>query len=477
VPVDGVVREGDSELDEALITGESLPVAKAPGDRVTGGAINGTGLLLVAVTAIGGETVLARIIRLVEDAQAAKPPIQRLVDRISAVFVPIVLGIALLTALGWLLAGAPAETAILHAAAVLVIACPCALGLATPTAIMVGTGVGARYGILIRDAAALEQARAVTTVLFDKTGTLTEGHPAITDLVPVEIDEATLLARAAALQAGSEHPLARAVLARVDGQPHPAGALRALPGQGIEGVIDGATLRLGSRRMAAELGLADGAPAERAAALEQAGRTVSWLVELAPHRRVLGLIGFGDAIKPSAAAAIRRLHADGLRTVLITGDNAGAARAAAAALGIDTVMADMLPADKAASVAALRRDGAIVAMVGDGINDAPALAAADIGIALAAGTDVAIASAGITLMRGDPGLVGDAIALSRRTYEKIRQNLFWAFVYNLIGIALAAAGLLSPMIAGAAMALSSVSVVTNALSLRRWRPQAGGAAR
>jgi Cu+-exporting ATPase len=477
LPVDGIVREGESELDEALITGESRPVAKAPGDRVTGGAINGSGRLLVAVGAIGGETVLARIIRLVEDAQAAKPPIQRLVDRISAVFVPVVLAIALATALGWLVAGAPAATAILHAAAVLVIACPCALGLATPTAIMVGTGVGARHGILIRDAGALEQARAVTTVLFDKTGTLTEGHPAITELVPVALDEAALLAQAAALQAGSEHPLARAVLARAAGQPRHASGLRALPGQGIEGVLGGVTLRLGSRRMAAALGLADGAPGVRAAALEQAGRTVSWLVEAAPQPRVLGLIGFGDAVKPTATAAIRRLRADGLRTMLITGDNAGAARAVGEALGIDEVRADMLPADKAEAVAALRRAGAVVAMVGDGINDAPALAAADLGIALASGTDVAIASAGITLMRGDPALVGDAIALSRRTYGKIRQNLFWAFVYNLVFIPLAAAGLLSPMIAGAAMALSSVSVVANALSLRRWRPHAGGAPR
>ena len=477
VPIDGLVREGSSELDEALITGESLPVAKSVGDNVTGGALNGAGVLLVAVTAIGAETVLAHVIRLVEDAQAAKAPIQRLVDRVSAVFVPVVLAIALATGLGWLAVGAPAEAAILHAVAVLVIACPCALGLATPTAIMVGTGVGARHGILIKDAAALEQARAVTTVLFDKTGTLTVGHPTVTDVVPVATDTDDLLARAAALQAGSEHPLARAVLARVTQPPQPAAGVRALPGLGIEGVVDGATLQLGSHRIADALGLVTGEPAHRAAALAAEGRTVSWLVELAPQRRVLGLLGFGDALKPSAEAAIRRLRADGLETVLVTGDNQGAARAVGRALGIDRVLAEVLPADKAATVAALRRDGAVVAMVGDGINDAPALAAADLGIALGTGTDVAIASAGITLMRGDPALVGDAIALSRRTYAKIRQNLFWAFVYNLVGIPLAAAGFLSPVIAGAAMALSSVSVVTNALSLRRWRPQAGSARR
>ena len=480
VPADGAVREGTSELDEALITGESLPVAKAPGAPVTGGALNGTGLLVIEVTAVGAETVLARIIRLVEDAQAAKAPIQRLVDRVSAVFVPVVLALALATALGWLLAGASAEVAVLRAVAVLVIACPCALGLATPTAIMVGTGAGARHGILIKDAEALERARAVTTVLFDKTGTLTEGRPSVTDVVPIDGDAGGLLARAAALQAGSEHPLARAVLARA-GQPAlPASALRALPGLGVEGKLDGATLLLGSRRLADGFGLADGEPARRADALAEAGRTVAWLIETAPRRRVLGLLGFGDALKPTAAAAIARLRADGIASALITGDNRGAAHAVATALGITRVLAEVMPADKAAAVEALRRDGAVVAMVGDGINDAPALAAADVGIALGTGTDVAMASAGITLMRGDPALVGDAIALSRRTYAKIRQNLFWAFAYNLVGLPLAAAGLLSPVIAGAAMALSSVSVVTNALSLRRWRPaptNTGGAPR
>ena len=482
LPADGTIRDGASQVDEALITGESLPVAKAVGDRVVGGAINGDGRLVVEVAAVGAEATLARIIRLVEDAQAAKAPIQRLVDRVSAVFVPVVLGLGLLTFLGWWLVGnAGVEAALIDAVAVLVIACPCALGLATPTAIMAGTGVAARHGILIKDAEALEAAHALDTVAFDKTGTLTEGRPTVTDLEPAPgIAREDLLRRAAALQAGSEHPLARAVatLAVAEGlSPPPAANLRALPGRGVAAEVDGRALRLGSRRLMEEDGV-DLAPlADRGEALARAGRTVSWISEAgaggtAPPR-LLGLIAFGDAVKPSAAAAVAALGRRGLRTVMLTGDNRGSAARAAEALGLDEVVAELLPEDKAAAILRLKAGGRRVAMVGDGVNDAPALAAADVGIALSTGTDVAMHAAGITLMRGDPMLVADAIDIARRTYAKIRQNLFWALAYNVVGIPLAAFGLLSPVVAGAAMAFSSVSVVGNALLLRRWRPAGG----
>ena len=479
VPVDGVVREGASQVDESLITGESLPVAKHDGERVTGGSINGNGLLVVETSAVGAETTLARIIRLVESAQAAKAPIQRLVDRVSAVFVPVVLGIALLTFLGWwLLAGAGVETALINAVAVLVIACPCALGLATPTAVMAGTGVAARHGILIKNAEALETAHAVNTVAFDKTGTLTEGKPSVVALEPASgLDRAELLRLSAAVQAGSEHPLARAVAALAEAErvsPTRAADVSALPGRGVAAVVDGRALRLGSRRLMDELGVDLRALDKRAEALQSEGRTVSWVAEVGSRPRLLGLIAFGDAVKPSAREAVAALHRVGVRTVMLTGDNWGSAQTAARQLGIEEVVAEVLPADKADAVAKLRHEGRVVAMVGDGVNDAPALAAADVGIAMSTGTDVAMHAAGITLMRGDPALVADAIDISRRTYAKIRQNLFWAFVYNVVGIPLAALGLLSPVIAGAAMALSSVSVVANALMLRRWRPKASG---
>jgi Cu+-exporting ATPase len=471
VPVDGVVRTGESEADESHLTGESLPVAKAPGDRVTGGAINGGGLLEVEATAVGPETVLARMIRLVEDAQAAKPPIQRQVDRVAAVFVPVVVAIAAVTAVGWLVAGAGLDAAVLRAVGVLVIACPCALGLATPTAIMVATGVAAQRGILIKDAEALERAGAVTVVVFDKTGTLTVGRPVLTRLVPAEgVAEAEVLALAAGLQSGSEHPLARAVMAAAAARgvaPAAATALRALPGRGMEGAVDGRRLVLGSFRVLEPAGPAPEALVAAAEAIQAAGGTVSWLVETAPAPRVLAAFGFADAAKPGAAEAVATLAAMGIRSVLLTGDNRAAAAAIGVALGIDEVMAEVLPADKATAVATLRHAGAVVAMVGDGINDAPALAAADVGFAMADGTDVAMHAAGVTLMRGDPRLVGEAIALSRRTQAKIRQGLAWAFGYNVLGIPLAAAGWLSPIVAGAAMAASSVSVVLNALSLRR----------
>ena len=476
VPVDGRIIDGETTIDESMLTGESLPVAKHGGDRVAGGSINGDGLIVVEVTAVGAETVLARIVRLVEDAQGAKAPIQRLVDRVSAVFVPAVLAIAAVTFAGWLLAGAPLETAILNAVAVLVIACPCALGLATPTAIMAGTGVAARAGILIKDAEALETAHRIDVVAFDKTGTLTEGKPSLVAAEPASgVERDRLLELAAALQRGSEHPLAKAVVAEAETRgmsPASAIGVRALPGRGVAGHVQGADLRLGSTRLMIEEAVDTDALAGAAARLQADGRTVSWVASLAPEKRLLGLLAFGDAVKPAARDAVTSLHALGVRTVMLTGDNGGSAQAAARTLGIDEVVAEVLPEDKAETVAKLRATGRTVAMVGDGVNDAPALAAADVGVAMGSGTDVAMHAAGVTLMRGDPRLVADAIDVSKRTYDKIRQGLFWAFVYNIVGIPLAALGLLSPVLAGAAMALSSVSVVTNALTLRRWRPRA-----
>ena len=471
-PVDGAVVDGQSHADEALISGESLPVPKQPGDTVTGGAINGEGRLLVRTQAVGAESVLARIIRLVEDAQAAKAPIQKLVDKVSQVFVPAVLVLALITLVGWWWYGASLETAIINAVAVLVIACPCALGLATPTAIMAGTGVAARYGILIKDAEALERAHAVSSVVFDKTGTLTSGAPKIAHLAAVNGDEALLLQQAGALQRGSEHPLAKAVLDACSEKGLSVAdvtASQALAGRGIAGTLEGRQLALGNRRMLEENRLSAGDLALSATAWEAEGRTVSWLIEQSPQPRVLGLFAFGDTLKPGALEAVEQLKAQHISSHLLTGDNRGSARVVAEALGIDDVHAEILPADKAAAVATLKKTG-VVAMVGDGINDAPALAAADIGIAMGGGTDVAMHAAGITLMRGDPRLVPAALEISRKTYAKIRQNLFWAFVYNLIGIPLAAFGFLNPVLAGAAMALSSVSVVSNALLLKTWKP-------
>ncbi|MEB0205538.1 heavy metal translocating P-type ATPase [Pseudomonas sp. CCC3.1] len=472
-PVDGEVIDGQSHADEALISGESLPVPKQPGDKVTGGAINGEGRLVIRTLALGTETVLARIIRLVEDAQAGKAPIQKLVDKVSQVFVPVVLLIALATLLGWWFYGAPIETALINAVAVLVIACPCALGLATPTAIMAGTGVAARYGILIKDAEALERAHEVSAVVFDKTGTLTSGSPQIAHFSALDGDEASLLQTAAALQRGSEHPLAKAVLdacaARHLNVPDVTDS-QSLTGRGIAGTLEGRRLALGNRRLLDETGLNPGSLAESAAAWENEGRTLSWLIEQSPQTRVLGLFAFGDTLKTGAQSAIQQLTARHISTHLLTGDNRGSARVVAEALGIADVHAEVLPADKAATVAELKKTG-VVAMVGDGINDAPALAAADIGIAMGGGTDVAMHAAGITLMRGDPRLVPAALEISRKTYAKIRQNLFWAFVYNVIGIPLAAFGFLNPVLAGAAMAFSSVSVVSNALLLKFWKPK------
>ncbi|MCK7594987.1 heavy metal translocating P-type ATPase [Pseudomarimonas salicorniae] len=476
VPVDGEVLDGRSHSDESLVTGESLPVAKQPGDVLVGGAINGEGRLILRTTAVGAESTLSRIIRLVEDAQAKKAPIQRLVDRISAVFVPVVVLIAFATLLGWGLLGGSWEVAVLNAVAVLVIACPCALGLATPTAIMAGTGIAARAGILIQDAEALEHAQALRGVAFDKTGTLTEGRPALVALEGE--DEPALLAIAASLQAGSEHPLARAVLQAASERgiaPREAAELAVLAGRGIEGRVAGQRWRLGSARLMDES--AAGRAAFEAAARRhaEAGRTLSWLAEDdGAGWKVRAMLAFADPPRATARAAIAALQAQGLRTLMISGDQRPAAEHVAAAVGIAPadVLAEVLPGQKAETVREMAADGAF-GMVGDGLNDAPALAAADVGFAMGSGTDVAMHAAAITLMRPDPRLVADAIDISRRTRRKIRQNLFWAFIYNLVGIPLAAAGLLNPVVAGAAMALSSVSVVGNTLLLRRWRPRAG----
>lgn len=522
VPSDGLVQEGGSHVDESLLTGEPLPVAKNVGDRLTGGAINAEGRLLMRVTAVGGQTMLAHIIRRVVEAQASKAPIQRVVDRVSAVFVPTVLVIALLTGMGWWLAGQAVDVALIRAVAVLVIACPCALGLATPAAIMAGTGAAARQGILIQDPQALEVAHRVQLVAFDKTGTLTQGRPRLLDWAVASgtgLSREQALRFAAALQRGSEHPLARAVLTAAEGlsgEALRAEQLRAVPGRGIEGWVPlvGADAMpsawagswcLGSPRWMLELTGQD-APAdvaEAAARWSADGATVSWLLHApaalrsedgqavgkevggvgdggeAPNWQIVAALAFGDALKPGAAQAVARLHALGVRTVIISGDSRQAAQAIARQVGIQEVMAEVLPGDKADDIRRLQRDAqgraVTVAMVGDGLNDAPALAAADIGMAMAnpqGGTDVAMQAAGITLMRGDPMLVPAALEVSRRTSRKIWQNLGWAFGYNVIGIPLAAFGGLNPMWAGAAMALSSVSVVSNALWLSRWRPQA-----
>ena len=484
-PVDGTLKEGNTEVDESMLTGEPLPVRKDAGDKLTGGSINGQGRVVLQVTAVGVDTVLAHIIRLVEDAQAAKAPIQRLVDQVSAVFVPVVLVLALATLLGWWLTGHPFETAVIHAVAVLVIACPCALGLATPAAIMAGTGVAAQHGILIKDAQALELAHKVDVVAFDKTGTLTVGRPRLSALlVPDATAQAELLRISASLQSGSEHPLARAVLAAAQEQGISIVApqqLQAVPGLGTEGEVESRHFCIGSLRWMDELGVDLGPLGARSAALQAEGATVSAMAERTAQGVTLrALMAFADEPKPGASEALAALRARGIRVVMISGDNRGAAEAMGRRLGLypeaGEVMAEVLPGDKAALVARLRagdndkRGGHVVAMVGDGVNDAPALAAADVGLAMGNGTDVAMHAAGITLMRGDLSLVAAALDISDRTVAKIRQNLFWAFAYNVAGIPLAAFGYLNPVVAGAAMAMSSVSVMTNALLLKRWKP-------
>ena len=474
-PVDGEIIEGSSQVDESLITGESLPVPKNTGDPVTGGAINGEGLLRIRATTVGGDSVLSRIIQLVQGAQASKAPVQRLVDQIAAVFVPVVVVIAAFTLAGWWGISGDLGQGIINAVSVLVIACPCALGLATPTAIMVGTGTAASNGILIKDAEALERAHKIDTVVFDKTGTLTEGRPTVRQVKVADgIVEADLLGFAASAQQGSEHPLAKAVLdyaAEAKAGLTVVTGFNSLPGKGLRATVDGAVAVIGNRLLMAESGLDSGPLDETARAFEVQGQTVMWIGEEAPQKRLLGFIAVGDAVKPHARMAVEGLHRGGVKAVMLTGDNSRTAAAVAETLGVSRVLAEVLPDHKAEEINRLKEEGRTVGMVGDGINDAPALAAADIGFAMGTGTDVAMHTAGVTLMRGDPALVADAIGVSRATTRKIKQNLFWAFFYNVIALPLAAAGFLSPVIAGAAMALSSVSVVSNSLLLKRWRPQ------
>ena len=491
-PVDGVLLEGLTQVDESMLTGEPLPVEKHPAHNptpgaaadpmaaLTGGSINGAGRVVMQVRAVGVDTVLSSIIRLVEDAQAAKAPIQRLVDQVSAVFVPVVLVIALVTLMSWWLSGHPFEVAVIYAVAVLVIACPCALGLATPAAIMAGTGVAAKFGILIKDAQALELAHKVDIVAFDKTGTLTVGKPKLTALLPAPgMSDDEVLRVAASLQSGSEHPLARAVVSRAQEKGLPIEApdnVRAVPGRGTEGEVGVRSFLIGSLRWMEELKIDLSAMTTQAAELQAQGATVSAMAERTTSGLTLrALMAFGDEPKPGAKEALAALRARGIKTIMISGDNQGAAVAMARRLGLrpeeGEVMAEVLPGDKAAKVMALKEGGHTVAMVGDGVNDAPALAAADVGMAMGNGTDVAMHAAGITLMRGDPLLVAAALDVSDRTVAKIRQNLFWAFAYNVAGIPLAALGFLNPVVAGAAMAMSSVSVMSNALLLKRWRPE------
>lgn len=470
VPVDGEVLDGASSINESMLTGESMPVGKQAGDRVFAATANGEGMLRCRATGVGEHTLLAAIIRRVAEAQGSKAPVQRLADRISAIFVPSVCFFALLTLVGWWGYSGVFSTALVNAVAVLVIACPCALGLATPTAIMVGAGQGARAGILVKNAEALERAEKIAVLAVDKTGTLTRGEPVVTDIVALAgMPESELLRLAAALEQGSEHPLARAILQRAQASasvPAVISAFRALPGQGVEGVLDGRQLRLGKPDWLADLPL----PVPRIAALQNAGKTV---VVLAEADRPLALLAIADPLRASSRAAVARLKGLGLRLVMLTGDNAATAAAIAAEAGIDEFQAGILPGDKAAAVDRLKTPATVVAMVGDGINDAPALAAADVSFALGAGSDAAIEAADMTLVRSDLNSIADAILLSRATLGKIRQNLFFAFVYNVLGIPLAACGMLNPVIAGAAMAMSSLSVVSNSLLLRRWRAGSG----
>ena len=464
VPVDGEVIDGESSLDEAMLTGESMPVSKRAGDRVFAATANGQGALRCRAVGVGEHTLLAGIIRMVGEAQGSKAPVQRLADKISGIFVPAVCAVALVTFIGWWLYAGDFAEALVNAVAVLVIACPCALGLATPTAIMVGTGQGARAGILVKNAEALERAERIGVLALDKTGTLTQGRPVVTDIVVRGIERDQALAWAGALEHNSEHPLARAVIEAAAAVHLPKTVnFKATPGCGVEGEIDARSLRLGSP---AWIGCAEDA---QVVALQQTGKTV---IVLAEGETVLAIFGIADALRPTSRQAVERLRAQGIRVVMLTGDNAQTAAAIAAEAGVDEFRAGILPGDKAAAIAELKRDGVLVAMVGDGINDAPALAAADVSFAIGAGSDAAIEAADLTLIRNDLLGVVDAIDLSRATLRKIRQNLFSAFIYNTLGIPLAALGWLSPMVAGAAMAMSSVSVVSNSLLLKRWRPNA-----
>ncbi|SES25381.1 heavy metal translocating P-type ATPase [Actinokineospora terrae] len=470
VATDGVVEDGSSAVDRSLVTGESVPDEVGPGSAVVGGAVNTSGRLVVRASRVGGDTQLARMARLVERAQTGKAQVQRLADRISAVFVPVVLGIAVLTLAGWLVAGASADNAVTAAVAVLVIACPCALGLATPTALLVGTGRGAQLGILVKGPEVLESTRRVTTVVLDKTGTITTGRMSVVDVVPAPgVDAERLLRLAGAVESASEHPIAQAIAARAVSTAR-VEEFRNAEGLGVTGVVDGSRVVVGRPGLLARHGIE--LPEVLVSAMAEAEASGRTVVAAGADGVALGLVAVADTVKPTSAEAVARLRALGLRPVLLTGDNERVARAIAAEVGITDVVAGVLPAQKVAEVERLRAGGAVVAMVGDGVNDAPALAAADLGLAMGTGADAAIEAGDLTIVRGDPRLVADAIALSRRTLATIKGNLFWAFAYNVAGIPLAALGLLNPMIAGAAMALSSVFVVANSLRLRGFRPAA-----
>ena len=471
IATDGVVEEGSSAVDQSVMTGEPVPVDVGPGNEVAGATINASGRLVVRATRVGAETTLAQIARLVQEAQAGKAPVQRLADRVSAVFVPIVIGLSLATLAGWLALGGGASDAFTAAVAVLIIACPCALGLATPTALMVGTGRGAQLGILIKGPEILERTRRITTIVLDKTGTVTEGRMWLADVVlAAGVERTDLLRAAGAVEDASEHPVARAV---ADGAREELGRLPAADGftsragLGVEAVVDGRAVVVGRPSLLAEQGVE--LPAELGHARDEAEADGMTVVAVAWDGAARGLLVVGDRIKPSSAEAIAALKGLGLEPVLLTGDNDRTARAVAAAVGIERVLADVLPADKVAEVTRLQREGQVVAMVGDGVNDAPALAQADLGLAIGTGTDVAIEASDLTLVSGDLRAAVDAIALARRTLRTIQGNLFWAFAYNVAAIPLAMAGLLDPIVAASAMAFSSVFVVFNSLRLRRFR--------
>ncbi len=470
IPVDGVIGYGSTTVDESMVTGESLPVEKKEGDRLIGGTVNRNGSVEFSATAVGRGTLLSQIVRMVEEAQGSKAPVQALADRIASVFVPVVIGVAVVAFCSWyVLTGAGFAGAMMNFIAVLIIACPCALGLATPTAIMVGTGVGARMGVLIRNAESLERARAVQTIILDKTGTLTQGHPAVTDVVPLRgFDEVRLVRIATALEKRSEHPFARAITEYAQGRslaaPDPSG-FNSLTGFGVQGDVEGHAVLIGNIALMKQSGVQIDDAEQDATRFSHMGKSA---VLVAVDGTVAGLFGIADTVKASSASAVRELHAMGLQVIMLTGDSEATAAAIAGEAGIEKYIAGVFPGEKARRVREIQADGTIVAMVGDGINDAPALAQADVGIALGTGTDIAMESADMVLMRGDLADIPLAIQLSRRMVGTIRQNLFWAFVYNVIGIPLAAFGMLNPMIAAGAMAFSSVSVVSNSLRLRRF---------
>jgi len=474
IPVDGTVLEGHTAVDESMLTGESLPVEKTAGDSVYAASINTTGTIRFRAEKVGSETALAQIIKLVEDAQSTKAPIAKLADKVSGYFVPAVFAVAAVAFAAWLIAGEPVAFAVKIFISVLVIACPCALGLATPTAIMVGTGKGAEYGILIKSGDALETAHKVDTIVLDKTGTITEGRPEVTDILPVAGSPEVLLKLAASAEKGSEHPLGEAIVRRAEKEGIEllkADSFKAVPGQGLEVTVESAKILVGNKRLMEENSISVAGVERQADSLAEQGKTPMYV---AMNGILCGIIAVADVIKESSRGAIQKLHESGLKIVMITGDNQRTAAAIAKQAGIDAVLAEVLPQDKADEVKKLQADGKKVAMVGDGINDAPALAQADVGIAIGSGTDVAMESADIVLMRSDLEDVPAAIALSRATIKNIKQNLFWAFGYNVLGIPIAAGllhifggPLLNPMIAAAAMSLSSVSVVTNALRLKR----------